>query len=313
MKKEKISIILAVYNGEKWLEASLASIYQQTYENFEVICINDGSTDDSEEICIKYKERYQNFIYIKQENHGLAYSRNVGISNATGDYVTFIDADDLVHRDLLSYLMSLVQKYRVQISYTKLMPFEDKPILIASSRVKEKVCNEQEALKCYFKDKSGNVCAGLFRRSLFCDIRFADGMLYEDNIPKLQLIMKAKNVVFSNAQMYYYRIASESITRSRATYRNLDIIKIGYVQSEIMRKEIPEIYPKVRALQEEMIAGILYWNLLQLAEDNKISGINWEDYAPISYIKNVLRNGLKHGFKDRIRTYCIAVKLLSIK
>ncbi len=298
-----ISIILSVYNGDQWLEKSLDSIYNQTYKNFEVVCVNDGSTDDTDKICRKYQENHSNFQYITQENHGLAYSRNVGVEQAQGDYLTFVDADDLIADEMLEYMNSLIVRYRVSVAYTKLLPFTDENHIKKHDIIKETVCDTKASIKKYFKEKSGNVCAGIFKKSLFDDIRFIEGMIYEDNLPKLKLLMKASKVVFSSAEMYYYRCTEDSITREKANCRNFDILKIGYLQEQLMQREIPYIYKKVKSAHIEMIAGILYWNLIQFYKEGSVPTIRWEDYAPLEYINKVLTKGLCHGFKDRIRAY----------
>lgn len=307
---EKVSIILSVYNGEKWLRQSIDSLYQQTYKNFEIICINDGSIDGTGQICLEYMKKNQNFKYVEQENHGLAYARNVGIRIASGSYVTFADADDLFAPDMISYMMKMIHTYLVPIVYTKLLPFSDAKKINPNSKVKVEVLNSKEALKKYFKEQRGNVCAGLFRRDLFQEIRFAEGMIYEDNIPKLELLLKAEKIAFSTAEKYYYRNSPESITRNNATYRNLDIVKIGYLQELIMKQSIPQFYPELRSLHEEMIAGMLYPSLLQLRKQGKIQGIQWQKYAPIAYIKRILKHGLKHGIQDRIVTFIVVMRYI---
>ena len=104
-KKTLISIIVPVYNTEKYIERCLDSIMKQDYPNFEVILVNDGSTDESGIIIQKYKEKYKNISYIKQENKGVGAARNAGIKVAKGDYISFVDSDDLIMEDYCSHLL----------------------------------------------------------------------------------------------------------------------------------------------------------------------------------------------------------------
>ena len=107
-KKTLISIIVPVYNTEKYIECCLDSIMKQDYPNFEVILVNDGSTDESGIIIQKYKEKYKNISYIKQENKGVGAARNAGIKVAKGDYISFVDSDDLIMEDYCSHLLSII-------------------------------------------------------------------------------------------------------------------------------------------------------------------------------------------------------------
>ena len=107
-KKTLISIIVPVYNTEKHIERCLDSIMKQDYPNFEVILVNDGSTDESGIIIQKYKEKYKNISYIKQENKGVGAARNAGIKVAKGDYISFVDSDDFIMEDYCSHLLSII-------------------------------------------------------------------------------------------------------------------------------------------------------------------------------------------------------------
>ena len=102
MKKFKISTIIPIYNVEKYLEETILSIIKQSigFENIQMILVNDGSPDNSEEICLKYKEKYpENIIYIKKENGGVSSARNMGLEYATGEYVHFMDSDDIISKN----------------------------------------------------------------------------------------------------------------------------------------------------------------------------------------------------------------------
>lgn len=105
-----ISIVIPIYNAEKYLEECLNSIKNQTYKNFEVIMVNDGSKDDSETICMNFLRSDSRFRYLKKENAGVSSARNVGLDNVEGDYITFIDADDWVDENYLELLIATVKK-----------------------------------------------------------------------------------------------------------------------------------------------------------------------------------------------------------
>lgn len=128
----RYSIIVPVYNTEKYIDKCLKSIFSNTYKNFEVIIVNDGSTDKTENIINKYIKKYDNIIYIKQKNIGLSLARNNGVKKATGDYLLFIDSDDYVEKNLLENINKNIDdldvlRYQLNIVFNdKIIPYEEK-------------------------------------------------------------------------------------------------------------------------------------------------------------------------------------------
>lgn len=128
----RYSIIVPVYNTEKYIDKCLKSIFSNTYKNFEVIIVNDGSTDKTENIINKYIKKYDNIIYIKQKNMGLSLARNNGVKKATGDYLLFIDSDDYVEKNLLENINKNIDdldvlRYQLNIVFNdKIIPYEEK-------------------------------------------------------------------------------------------------------------------------------------------------------------------------------------------
>lgn len=299
-KNPKVSIIITVYNGDKYLEKSLDSIYQTLYSNFEVVCINDGSTDHSHLICEKYRNKYSNFRYYRQHNHGLAYSRNLGVHLSSGDYLTFVDADDLVSPSMISYLIQMVQKYQAEIAYVDLLTFSRESEIKKSGRtLKEEVCSTEQALLNYFEKKMGNVCGGLFARQLFFNVRFPIGLIYEDNVAKLQLLLNASKIVLTNNPLYYYRKSSNSITTKKVSFKNLDILRIGYKQEKIFQKSKKNVSDEVIKKYQHMISEIVYELLEKLLYING----KWPkmaDIVPRQYLLKILFIGLTEKPLDRI-------------
>lgn len=128
----KYSIIVPAYNTEKYIDKCLKSIFSNTYKNFEVIIVNDGSIDKTEDIINKYIKKYDNIIYIKQKNMGLSLARNNGVKKATGDYLLFIDSDDYVEKNLLENINKNIDdldvlRYQLNIVFNdKIIPYEEK-------------------------------------------------------------------------------------------------------------------------------------------------------------------------------------------
>ena len=111
-----ISVIMPVYNAQKYLEESLNSILCQTFDDFELIIIDDGSTDNSYEICERYKEKDERIIVIHQINQGPSVARNIGIKKAIGKYIVFCDSDDILDKNALSLLYNAMEKYNADLA-----------------------------------------------------------------------------------------------------------------------------------------------------------------------------------------------------
>jgi len=112
-EKNKISIIVPIYNSEKYLKRCIESILKQTYTNIELILINDGSEDKSLEICEEYKKNDERIIIVNKENEGVSVARNIGIEKATGELISFVDADDYLEATFLQELLDIMEKYNV--------------------------------------------------------------------------------------------------------------------------------------------------------------------------------------------------------
>ena len=115
MKKLKISVVVPVFNSEKYLEKCIDSIINQTYKNIEIILINDGSSDKSEEICNSYLKTYKNIKLINQSNSGVSVARNNGLKSSTGDYVLFVDSDDWLEKDMLEIMVKEIDNFDIDI------------------------------------------------------------------------------------------------------------------------------------------------------------------------------------------------------
>lgn len=234
-----VSVILSVYNGEKYLRDAITSIVMQSYKDIELILIDDGSTDSSIDIEKEFAKSYQNIRLYTQQNHGLGYSRNRGVSLAKGEWITFFDADDIADERMIESLVNNAVSTNSDVSYVQLQRFHTPKPYICKNNVKSvrlKKLHSRQSVMQYFQSRLGNVTAGLFRRRLFTDISFPVGVYFEDNIPKLCLLIKTKRVVISTEPLYYYRDNKKSITRKRVSLKNWDMLWICYQQSQILKR-----------------------------------------------------------------------------
>lgn len=223
MTNSVISVIIPIFNSELYLKECLDSVCNQTFRNLEIICINDGSTDNSLSILQDYGKRDDRIKIIDQKNGGPGVARNVGLNISNGKYIYFMDSDDFLELNALEDLYSIAEEKNLDILLFKLCSFNDKTY--------EKFKNpyyEMGFLNKYFKNKIFNYRdlgekvfsipasppGKLYKKELISDIRFPEGIIFEDNPFFIEAILKADNVYFYEEYLYNRRIRDDSITTS---------------------------------------------------------------------------------------------------
>lgn len=209
MKKFKVSVVVPIYNVEDYLEETIESIVSQTigFDNIELILVNDGSTDKSEQVCLKYKEKYKNnIIYIKKENSGVSESRNIGFSKSTAEYVMFLDSDDLINDCFLLKMYDFLEKNKninFVISRVKLFEAVNKwhytDYMFKSNK---KIVDINKDLT-YLKYHSTGV---LFRRDVIKNIRFDKNIKYGEDMKYMsEVLLQNEKYGLSKDSILYYR------------------------------------------------------------------------------------------------------------
>ena len=221
-----ISVIVPVYNVEEYLEECLDSIKNQTFTDFEVILVNDGSTDNSQEICEKFCVQDTRFQLINQENQGQSIARNIGVAESKGKFIVFIDSDDIVRVDLLDQLMNYMSD---EIDIVECDKTEDIQYLNEKGKdIQVKEFDSNEALyKCFNHAVSWSPVAKLYRREIVEKIPFLENLIYEDfytGIVSLKYINKMRKIDYIG---YYYRYHTSSTMNQKYSEKNLDIFKVG--------------------------------------------------------------------------------------
>ncbi len=206
----KISVVIPVYNVEKYLPRCLDSVINQTYTDLEIILVDDGSTDGCGEICDEYAAADKRIRVIHKTNGGLSDARNAGIEIASGEYITFIDSDDSVSGSCVELLLKTAEKYDadiVQGRYTSRL--EELGTLSGSISV----MTGEEAFRqiMLFGDITVNAWAKLYRTRLFDSIRFPKGRINEDSLTTYKVVLLAGKVVSMPDNIYFYFIRSDSI------------------------------------------------------------------------------------------------------
>lgn len=241
----KISIIVPVFNVERYLDQCIKSILKQSFKNFELILIDDGSTDKSGEICDLYKQKDERIKVIHKENGGLSSARNAGIEIAEGDYVAFIDSDDYIHKDMYSILYESIINNNSQISMCKFQKVKQNNL--QKSEVNNELINlgsknisNIEALNNLYEDNSAEftvVWNKLYDKGLFDDLRFEEGKVHEDEFIAHKILFKCNQITYVPLTLYYYLQREGSIINSKYSIKNIDAV-IAFHERAIFFKKL---------------------------------------------------------------------------
>lgn len=219
-QKGLVSIIIPIYNSEKYLEAALESVLAQSYHNIEVLLIDDGSVDSSPEICDKYGEKDTRFKVIHQENRGPSAARNRGIEEAAGEYLTFFDNDDLLHKDFIKILYGLCVEHDCDIALTKSFAFLNENTIPSKKPETKLTFMDRRELSLQLVDMGWTglavTMAKLFKRELFRNIRFNEKRIIGDDDSTIYLLYwnSQKSVLFQDPLYFYRSKRKGSITHS---------------------------------------------------------------------------------------------------
>lgn len=242
-QQELISVIIPVYNVEKYLSRCIKSVLGQTYKNLEIWLVDDGSTDRSGEICDKYAHKDKRIRVIHKENGGLSDARNVAIDVMRGKYVTFIDSDDFVADCFVERLYQCAVRYNAEIVISGHLPTKNSNETYSLTNQIE-LFTIEEALKELLYQKKYNTSAWgkLYLSSLFSQIRYPKGKLYEDICTTYKLITQSTKIAFDASKLYFYYQNSISIIRSEFNVKKMDYV----FNTKILFDFIYENYPQLK-------------------------------------------------------------------
>lgn len=221
--ENKISVIVPIYKVEKYLNRCVDSIINQTYQNLEIILVDDGSPDNSGLISDEYASIDHRVKVIHQSNGGLSDARNAGIDIATGDYIGFVDSDDFIHPDMFRDLYDRIQKHDADIAQCSYRAVTE-DTFIDPGADNEKVINNLEALELIYTRYNVDYVVAwdkLYRKHLFDSIRFPKAKIHEDEFTTYKLFYLSGKIVVFDKKYYYYYQSPDSIIRSGFNLKKL--------------------------------------------------------------------------------------------
>lgn len=294
MDKDLISVIIPVYNVEKYLIRCVDSVVNQTYKNLEIILVNDGSTDSSGILCDELAKNDARIKVIHKENGGLSDARNIGQQESKGVYIIFVDSDDYVHVDMINSLYEQITNENADVSICGVMNvYSNSQNPQCADTELYFTCEKKEFLKEYLIGERipGSICNKLLKRSVANKLKFPVGKIYEDAFYHYDLISVAEKFVVNTKPYYYYYHRGGSITTK--PFKNKDLVYI-----DIYKKYYELILENYEDLKEEGFFRFAYSYFFIL--DKMLIEENYslfEEYYNI--VKFLKRNAVKI-FRNKI-------------
>lgn len=241
--KPLISVILPIYNIKDYLAKCMDSIFAQTYQNLEIIMVDDGSTDGCDKLCDDYIARDERIRVFHKKNGGLSDARNYGIERANGEYITCIDPDDYVDKDYVEYLYKLIEKYNTKMSVCQ------HRVLFDSGRIDEKgrsgdviLSNKRCIERMLYHDViDTSAWAKLYHRDLFKDVQYPFGKLFEDISTTYKLMLQCEKIAVGYESKYNYFIRGNSIVNGKFNPKKMDLLEM----TDQMGRDVIAVYPEL--------------------------------------------------------------------
>lgn len=290
---ELVSIIVPIYNVEIYLKQCIKSLLNQTYRNLEIILINDGSNDNSKQICKKEAKQDNRIVFINKKNGGAASAKNEGLKVAKGDYITFVDSDDFIEPDMIEYMVNTIKKYNsdiVQCSFTNLYKNTEK---FKQDKIVEQKISTKDFLELFLtKWDSSLFWNKLFKREVIENVFFKEGRCIDDEFFTYKCVINSKSIVTSNKIVYNYRMRKSGVMKSERSQKQIlrDRVDYLYERYEIVRK----IY---KDLDKSFLEHLLTYYLI-------ISKDHYVDEKLLDYMKNNLKS-----IKGKIITSNIDIRI----
>lgn len=234
-----ISIIIPIYNVEKYAKKCIESVINQTYSNLQIILVNDGSVDKSGEICNYYASIDNRVTVIHKDNGGLSSARNIGIEAALGEYIMFLDGDDYISIYAVEELTNILNEHLVDIIQFRYIETNSNELNYDSDEKHEyHICTNTREMFDNLYEIGGeyiSACTKIYNKKIFENLRFKNGILYEDQQIISNILTIIDSIAYYNKQLYYYLIRPNSIITSKFNRKKLDIIDIIEERIEFLK------------------------------------------------------------------------------
>lgn len=263
-----ISVIVPVYNVEKYLDACVESIVNQTYKNLEIILVDDGSPDNCPAMCDAWAERDSRIRVLHKKNGGLSDARNAGMRICKGDYIGFIDSDDFIAAGMYEKLHDLLIENDADVAQCKMVLFSDIPFrgFHESEKTNISLFTAEEAVASLICGKFSTTCPSILsKREIALSTEFEVGMINEDVIWTYRILAKSSKVILTDEVFYAYYQRPGSIMNSSYSVKRFDALKALRMRADSIRIRFPSLYP----VAERSYAGVCMYHYQTLCRLEK--------------------------------------------
>lgn len=307
LESEVISIIVPIYNVDNYLERCINSLLSQTYRNLEIILVDDGSTDKSGMICDRYTEIDKRIKVVHKGNGGLSDARNLGICISTGNFLSFVDSDDWIEKEMIETMYNKIVENEADIAICRRFRAYQggaKQIEVFKTYPKTDFFDRKTGLK-YLMSFCGydmSVCDKLFKKSCLENIEFPYGKTCEDSYTTYKIFSQSDKVVYINKGLYNYFYRENSITRNSVV--NETVIEATYEQMKFIRDKFPELIPEASSSYITAMVSVLNEYIKRK--------MKWDSYKKykseaLKYLKNALKNkNISLSKKLQLILFCIS-------
>jgi glycosyltransferase involved in cell wall biosynthesis len=262
-----LSIIIPVFNKEQYIDSSIESILNQTFADFEIILVNDGSTDASGERCNYFAQLDPRVRVVHQKNQGVSSARNHGLQIAKGKYIGFVDCDDTLEPDMYETLVGNALRHQADVSICGVQKvFADKTEVYFGTK-KTRIYNNVEATAGLLKKEFlRSVYDKVYESGLAKSVLFK-GQIYEDILYNFTVLSKARKTVFEDVVKYNYLIRENSVSMSKFNAKYMDTITVSKQMVDVCKRQMPALLDE--AVNFDFIAHISLLNIILISEKNK--------------------------------------------
>ena len=314
---DKVAIIIPVYNAEEFLKYSVESVLNQTYSNLEIILVNDGSKDSSGLLCNEYAEKDSRVKVIHVENGGQSRARNIGVKNATANWLMFLDSDDYYEKKAVEYLISLRDKFNADMAATALVEVRNYNVKDTLEEIDLKdamLLNRETALEeMFYGNIVGTTPGGkIYKKEIVEKYPFPEGVIYEDLAIAYEHINGCKNIAIGKHNLYKYYRRLGSTVNSKFNPKTLDFFKAMYCNFNYVERDFPNNSNMRKAVNSRYVLNGLHV-VNAMLKSNMTNDLKKQRKDFSKYWKDVLKNP-KITVKNKVKygLFIISPKIYAI-
>lgn len=306
-----ITVIVPVFNVEKYLEKCVNSIINQEYDRLQIILVDDGSTDNSGMLCDEFSKKDNRIEVIHKNNGGLSSARNCGLDHADGDYIAFVDSDDYLDKDMYLNLLNACVSYNCEIAVCgRYLEYEgSRNARTMFSLPTFRIMDSTEAIKCLLLGEVMDSAAWdkLYHANLFDSIRYPNGVIHEDLSITTRLLFECKKIVHIGISQYHYLQRQDSICRRSFSKKRFDMYDQALLNYEFVSQHLPQLKKEAEYFLTCNIMGVIGSAASSKSLDSNDLNRVWK--LCFEYTKYAFGNGYCHKWKSFLRNI---VKLMLI-